>query len=205
MLWMLLCTSALLAAAPSDESEASAPSAAVPVSFVLDADRPDWMIVPFDKRRELREPDPLCTFPCETSLPPGKHKIAILRPNGRPVTQGRLNLKPGDDPVVVQGKRTKTWALITYASLQGAAALFYAAAGGNTDAHCVVHDSFGDASEATACRARVSSQRTQAISAGLGFQAAALPFLVISMPSLLPIKSERRKQKALEKAGLTGP
>jgi hypothetical protein len=195
---MLLIALAAFAAEPDVETVPE-----IPVTFVLDADKPDWMVVPFDKRRELKEPNPLCTLPCQTTLAPGKHKLALLKPNGRPITQGTLKLKPDDAPVVVQARRTKTWALVTYAGLQGAAALFYAAAGGNTDVACTVYDSLGDSSEAAACRARVAAERTQAMSAGLSFQAVAIPFLVLSMPTLLPVKNRKRQRKLLEKSGLT--
>lgn len=192
------------AALASPAPEVPAAEAAVPgIEIVLAETRPPKPgragtdVVRYERTRDIKFVEPLCTLPCRFTLPPGVHKIATRTSSGRGIATHRLKLKSGDEPVVLKAQRPKTWALASYAVLQLGAAVAFAASSSTAGSVCFLYEPGGaleDPFEYSRCRSEEAAERSQALTTAVAFQAASIPFLVFSIPTMSRARGRRAER-----------
>ncbi len=170
---------------------------AADIPLVVLSERPGTPLVTYDRAREIRSAEPVCRLPCKLTLPEGTHKLAVVNPKGRPQAMARLKLgEQTAQPVVLEHRTTRTWALVTYAVLQVGAGVSLAAAGGAGQT-CFLYEPGGalaDSGQLAQCRSEGAADRALGLAAFGAFQATAIPALMVALPSVRILGGKRRER-----------
>ncbi|MEL6342941.1 MAG: hypothetical protein AAFV53_07390 [Myxococcota bacterium] len=182
MMWMLTLMSAVAAEPAVSESAASDE-----ILVRFESKRAGLRIGEVERGLIVREFDEWCIAPCEATLSPGRHYVAVKNHRGQVTVRTRIDLSPDEKELTMEYRPQKKWALISGIGLSVIGLGFTASAAGQTDVTCdILYDDYW---EQSSCRSRIAAERNQAVSTGLGFQLAGIAVISLSTPTL---KKSRR-------------